>query len=227
MSSPALPRTSPAQLGTPPALGQLLLGLAGGALLIARGRFPDHARSAATVAGLALLGAAARRPLGDVVRSAGTQRRNAEVRLSFVIAQPVERVFNFCRDFENFPRFIGALRQVHDYGDGRSHWCASTPSGNTVEWNTVITKYVPNSVIGWQSVGASPVHSAGLIRVKPENGGTSLQVMLSYRVNDSRLADSVAALATPPREQQLERDIRRLVNYLERAGEEELATGGS
>jgi uncharacterized membrane protein len=86
---------------------------------------------------------------------------------------------------------------------------------------------VPNSVIGWQSVGASPVHSAGLIRVKPENGGTCLQVMLSYRVNDSRLADSVAALATPPREQQLERDIRRLANYLERAGEEELATGGS
>jgi uncharacterized membrane protein len=219
--------SSPAELGKPPALGQILLGLAGGALLVARRRFPDHARGAATVAGLALLGAAARRPMGDAVRRAGTRRRSAEIRLSFLIAQPVERVFGFCRDFENFPRFIDALRSVHDFGDGRSHWCASTPAGRTVEWDTVITKYVPNCVIGWQSVGSSAVRSSGLIRFKPETGGTCMQVVLSYQVTDSRFADSVAALATPPRAQQLERDILRLASYLERADDGALATSGT
>jgi uncharacterized membrane protein len=227
MSSSSAARSAPAELGTSPALGQILLGLAGGALLVAGRRFPHHARSAATVAGLALLGAATRRPVGNAVRAAGTRRRSAEVRLSFVIAQPVERVFGFCRDFENFPRFIGALREVRDYGDGRSHWCASTPAGKTVEWDTVITKYLPNSVIGWRSVGSSPVRTTGIIRVKPEEGGTRIQVVLSYHVSASRFADSVAALATPPQSQQLERDIHRMARYLEGAGDSELTVGAT
>lgn len=221
MSSPTPAKISSGSLGLPPALAQLLLGVAGGALLVARRRLPTHARAAATVAGLALLGAAARRPLGNAIRHAGARRRSAEVRLSFLIAQPVERVFAFCRDFENFPRFIGALREVRDYGDGRSHWCASTPAGKTVEWDTVVTKYVPNSVVGWQSVGTGPVRSTGLIRVKPENGGTCLQVVLTYHVGDSKFADSIAALATPTRTKRLERDILRLASYLESMAERE------
>jgi uncharacterized membrane protein len=223
MSSPRLIPVGTAELGTSPGFGHLLLAVAGGALLAARPSRPSHARTAVTLAGVALLGAAATRPFGNAVRIAGGKRRNADVRQSFMIAQPVERVFAFCRDFENFPRFIGSLREVRDYGDGRSHWCASTPAGKTVEWDAVITKYVTNSVIGWRTVGASPVRSSGLIRMKPEDGGTCLQVTVSYQVNDSRFADSLASLAAPSLEHQLERDICKLASYLERATESELA----
>jgi hypothetical protein len=48
-------------------------------------------------------------------------------------------------------------------------------------------------------------------------------VVHDYRVFDSRFADSVAALATPSRTRQLERDIRGLAHYLEHAGDEELS----
>jgi Predicted integral membrane protein len=140
------------------------------------------------------------------------------VRMSFTIAQPVERVFAFCSDFENFPLLVGALREVRDYGDGRSHWCGSTPSGRSVEWDTIVTKYVPNSVVGWQSVGRSSVKSSGVIRVRPEAGGTCLQIVLSYRVLDSRLRDSLAALVTRPLVEQLERDVARLGSYLKETG---------
>lgn len=225
MSSPRITHATTAEPGTSPALNHLFLAVAGGALLAIRPRFAGQARNAVTLAGYALLGAAARRPLGNAVRAAGGRRRNAEVRRSFIIAQPVERVFSFCRDFENFPRFIGALREVRDYGDGRSHWCASTPAGKTVEWDAVITKYVPNSVIGWHTVGASPVRSTGLIRMKPEDGGTCLQVAVSYHVTDSRFADSLAALAAPRLGTRLERDIGHLATYLERAGDAELTAG--
>jgi uncharacterized membrane protein len=225
MSSPRLIVTPTAELGTSPGFGHLLLAVAGSALLAARPREPGHTRTAVTVAGLALLGAAATRPVGDAVRIAGGRRRNADVRQSFIIAQPVERVFAFCRDFENFPRFVGSLREVRDFGDGRSHWCASTPAGKTVEWDAVVTKYVTNSVIGWRTVGASPVRSSGLIRMKPENGGTCLQVSVSYQVSDSGFADSLASLAAPSLERQLERDIGKLAGYLEHATESELAAG--
>ena len=127
------------------------------------------------------------------MRVAGGRRRNAEVRQSFIIAQPVERVFAFCRDFENFPRIIGSLREVHDYGDGRSHWCASTPTGQDGRVGCGHHQVrARNSVIGWRTVGAAPVRSSGLIRMKPEDGGTCLQVTVSYQVNESCFADSLA-----------------------------------
>ena len=205
----------------------LAMGVAGGALLAARDRVPRATRGIATIAGVTLLGLAAYPALAALIRRAGGRRRAAEIRMSFVIGQPVERVFAFCRDFENYPRFIGALRSVEDYGDGRSRWCASTPSGGTIEWNTITTKYVPNSVIAWQTVAGSPVHATGVLRFTPENGRTCLQVSISYELlGDSEMRDALAALVTPPRRAQLEADLRKFASYLETVPDAELAAYG-
>jgi uncharacterized membrane protein len=118
------------------------------------------------------------------------------------------------RDFENFPCIIGALRQVRDYGDGRSHWCASTPAGGTLEWDTVTTKYVPHRVIAWQSVAGSPVTMSGMVRLTPEESHTCLRLELDYQVRSGGLVDALVALTTPRRDAELERDIRRLSTYL-------------
>jgi uncharacterized membrane protein len=193
----------------------LLLGLAGGALFGARRRLPPEARVAATIGGLALIGAAAHRPLSEAVRRAGTRRRAGSLAISFVVAHPVEVVFGFCRDFENFPLFVGALREVRDYGDGRSHWCASTPSGGEIEWDTVTTKYVPNRVIAWTSAAGSPIETSARIRFVPEGANTCVKVDATWQVRDGSLADAVAALATPQRTADLEADILRLGPYLD------------
>jgi len=211
MSASILPASAPRTL---PPLSAFVLAVLGGALVARSDRYHRHARAAATISGLALIGAAARGPLLDTVRRAGTERRSARLRMSLVVAQPVEVVFAFVRDFENFPCVIGALRQVRDYGDGRSHWCASTPSGGTLEWDTVTTKYVPNRVIAWQSVPASPVTMHGLVRFIPEEAHTCLRLELDYQVRTSGLADALVALTTPTRGAELERDIKRLSTYL-------------
>jgi uncharacterized membrane protein len=192
----------------------VLLAMLGGALVARSDRYHRNARAAATVGGLALIGAAARGPLLESIRRTGTERRSARLNLSLIVAQPVEVVFAFVRDFENFPCIIGALRQVRDYGDGRSHWCASTPSGGTLEWDTVTTKYVPNRVIAWQSAPGSPVQMHGLIRFVPEDSRTCLKLELDYRVQTGGLAVALVALTTPTRRAELERDIRRLSTYL-------------
>lgn len=204
----------------------LLLGVAGGLVFGARKRLPEHTQPAATIAGLALLGAAAQPSLIDALRRAGTRRRCADVRFSFVIARPVELVFNFMRDFENFPRFISQLREVRDYGDGRSHWCATSPAGSQIEWDTITTKYVPNRVIGWESVGSSRIRTAGLFRFKPERGRTCVEVHVSYQILQGELPDAFAALTTPSRAHQLADDIRRVAHFLEAAPREELEVLG-
>jgi uncharacterized membrane protein len=172
------------------------------------------ARRLAVVAGLALIGAAAHRPLTDIIRRAGTRRRGSDLRFSFLVDRPVEQVFAFCADFENFPRFIGALRDVRDSGDGRSHWIASSPSGGTIEWDAVTTKYLTNSVLAWRSVGGSPVETVGLMRFSPERGGTCVRVSASYHVVDGDLTDAIAALLTPKRTADLEANIRSFENHL-------------
>src|SRR4051812_14625693 len=122
--------STPANHTTP--LPTLILGAAGGALVGGRPR-RSTARTLAAIAGLALVGIAAREPVAEALRRAGTRRRSVRVRLSFVVPRPVAEVFRFCSDFENFPKFIRALRAVEDFGDGRSHWVGSTPTGGTLE----------------------------------------------------------------------------------------------
>jgi uncharacterized membrane protein len=191
------------------------MAFAGGLLIGRRDDLSPRARAAATIGGLALIGVAAREAVMMSVRLAGSHRRAADVHMSIVVSHPVEVVFRFVRDFENFPCIIGALRHVSDHGDGRSHWSASTPRGGTLEWDTETTKYVPNSVIAWRSVVGSPVRMEGLIRLLPEGSSTCLKLAIDYEVVDGGFVDSLVALTTTSRQQEIERDIARLSTYLD------------
>ena len=186
MTTPVDHRQSP--------FSSLMLGAAGGALVGGRPR-RSTAGALATLAGLALVGIAARGAARrDALRRAGTRRRSVRLRLSFVVPHPVSEVFRFCSDFENFPRFIRALRAVQDFGDGRSHWVAiRRPPADTLEWDAQTTKFVTNRVIAWQSTPRSRVRMDGTIRFVPERDGeTCVKVALDYSVPTDRIADAVA-----------------------------------
>lgn len=216
------PSTKVAPAARKGGITNLLLGIAAGAVIGARRRLPEEAQTAATVAGLALLGAAAQGPVLDALRRAGTRRRCADVKFSFVVGRPVEVVFNYLRDFENFPRFITGLREVRDYGDGRSHWCAVSPAGSTVEWDTITTKYVPNRVVAWESVGSPRIRTAGLLRFRPEGNRTCVEVRASYQILQGDLPDALAALTNSSRAEQLAQDIRGIALFLESTSVAEL-----
>jgi len=196
-------------------LPSLLLGMAGGALVGSRPR-RSTVGALAAVTGLVLVGLAARQPVSAALQRAGTRRRSVRLRMSFVVPHPVSEVFRFCSDFENFPKFVRALRAVEDFGDGRSHWIGSTPSGGTLEWDALTTKFVTNRVIAWQNTPRSPVRMNGTIRFVPERTGeTCVKVALDYSAPTDRIADAVAALATRTLSRELESDIRRLGERLD------------
>jgi len=212
---PALVPTPDFSTLTGSSVTALLAALGGGILLGARPRENGRARPIATLAGLALLGVAMHRPLAHALRAAGTKRRSGAVRFSFIVNRPVEEVFRYCADFENFPRVIGALREVRDTGDGRSHWCATTPSGGEIEWDAVTTKFVTNSVIGWRNAVNAPLATTGVLRFSPEDESTCIRVAIDYRVFESGMTDALAALIKPRRSRELEADIRKLERRLE------------
>lgn len=170
-----------------------------------------------------LLGIATHRPLADALRRAGSRRRSGSLRFSFIVDRPVEQVFAFCANFENFPRFIDSLREVRDTGDGRSHWCAETPAGGTLEWDAVTTKFVTNSVIAWRNVRGSSVVTTGTLRFSPEEGRTCVRVAIDYAVPMATWSDTFVALAVPRVARRIERDIRNVEDHLERIASAETA----
>lgn len=129
------------------------------------------------------------------VRRAGAANRAVNMRMTVVVERPVAEVFEFCRDFENFPKLVDGLVAVHDSQDGRSHWVVRAPTGYTIEWDATVTKYVPNTVIGWTSVPGAPVEATGLMRFFPlSKSETRVDVALTYLPCHTSLADAFSAL---------------------------------
>lgn len=129
------------------------------------------------------------------VRKTGAARRAVDLRMTLIIERPLNEVFEFCRDFENFPRMVDVLLSVEDFQDGRSHWAVRSPTGQTIEWDATVTKYVPNSVIAWQSVVGSLVEASGMMRFAPLSPKeTRLDIALTYLPQQTDLSEAMRAL---------------------------------
>jgi len=184
-------------------------------VLLGYGGSSRSQRVASRLLGAALLGAAFAPALTRRLLRLGAARRHVHLRKTIEIDRPVHYVFEFCRDFENFPRVVQSLHKVVDYQDGRSRWEVTTPRGEVIAWDAEVTKYVPNVVLGWRSIPGSIVKCNGLIRFSPTaRGGTRLQIEVNYDPRHTDLGDAVRALLNAPRTEQLEADLARANFYL-------------
>ena len=159
------------------------------------------------------------------LRRTGAARRMVDVKMTVVVERPIHDVFEFCRDFANFPEIMDTLLSVEDTQDGRSHWAVRSPSGHTVEWDATVTKYVPNSVIAWQSVPGSPVKASGLMRFAPLSGTeTRVDVSVTYHPLRTDLADAIRAMMTPRNSERLRSDVVQVSQELARPKTPAIAT---
>jgi len=200
---------------SPKALVRFAAAGLGGALL---GFTAEHRRGRIVLRllGLGLIGFAAQPILEDRVRRVGERRRSIAFHAVLDIQRPVTDIFAFLKDFENFPRVIGGLESVIDYQDGRSRWQIYTPSGHTLSWNAVVTKYVPNSVIAWESVPGSAVETTGLVRFTALSPRwTRLELSMTYRPTHTGLDDAVHSLFGPRATKRFRADLDHARFYLE------------
>ena len=199
-------------------LGGTLLGIAS----VKRGNTATLAR----LAGAALLFASFAPTFTRKLLRAGAARRRFHLHTALDLDRPVREVFEFCRDFENFPRVVQSLHAVTDYQDGRSHWEVMSPAGELLAWDAQVTKYVPNVVIGWRSIPGAIVDCNGLIRFSPnESGGTHVEIEISYDPRHTGITDAVRALFDVSRKDQLEADLARANFYLTTQPRQHLALG--
>ena len=187
-----------------------LAAVAGSAALVSwRGQDP-RATGLARALGAACLALAAWPLVEASVRLAGDRKRHLDVHSSVEIGRSIADVFDFFKNLENLPHVIRAVTAVYDALDGRSHWVVRSPGGVALEWDAVTTKYVPRSVIAFESEPGSPVEVSTTLRfVSLAPDRTRLDADVSYRAPRAELSDAIRALL-------LRRPTRRMQLHLER-----------
>lgn len=149
------------------------------------------------------------------IRRAGAARRSVDLRMTIVLERPIADVFEFCRDFANFPEFVDVLLSVEDSQDGRSHWAVRSPLGEAIQWDAVVIKYVPSSVIAWESVPGSEVEARGSMRFAPLSPTeTRVDVTLTYHPTHTGLREALKALVRPTNNARLRSELVKASNEI-------------
>lgn len=203
-----------AQRNWPPA-AQLLAGAGGSAVLGYGMKRGGMLGTGAALLGLGLLARGVsnmelRRLLG---LSAG--RRAVDIQKTLHIAAPLERVFEFWSNYQNFPYFMSHVDEVRDLGDDRSHWVARGPAGLPVEWDALLTEYVPNEVLAWKSIAGSALKHAGRVRFTPDGTGTRVHIKMSYNPPAGVLGHALASLLGQDLKSLMDKDLLSVKTLLE------------
>ena len=142
---------------------------------------------------------------------------NILTKRSITVGKPVEEVYAFWRNFENFPQFMRHLVSVTDIGGNRSHWVAKGPAGREFQWEAVITEERENELISWKSTEGADVSNRGTVSFRPAPGGrgTEVRVELQYDPPGGKLGSKVAMLWREEPGQQVADDLRHFKQVME------------
>ncbi len=180
--------------------------------LTRRGKLATMLRTVGT--GL-VVGAVRRGKLGLTGVTPLDRRRAVDIQKTLYIDAPLEQVYAFWSNYENFPLFMSHVRHVDDLGGGRSRWSVSGPGGLPIEWSAVLTQQIPEEVIAWRSEAGSMLENAGIIRFSPAGIGTRVNLRFCYHPPAGGAGQAVAELLGSDPRAKLNEDLGRMKSLLE------------
>jgi uncharacterized membrane protein len=139
------------------------------------------------------------------------------VKKSIIINKTPEELYQFWHNFENLPTFMKHLESVRVTGEGRSHWVAKAPAGESVEWDAEVTEDRPNELIAWRSLEGADVDNSGSVRFEgaPGNRGTIVKVDIEYNPPGGVIGKTVAKLFGEEPGQQVYDDLHCFKQVME------------
>ena len=193
-----------------------LTTVAGGALALFGAQRRGTAGTAASIAGLALAArGATNKPLKRVTGTGGG-RKAVNVQKTINIDAPLDQVFAFCTDYQNWPRFMTNVQEVREEQPGVQHWKVEGPAGKNVEWDAEITRFIPRELVSWKTVDGAAVRHAGVMRFEEnEDGSTRVQVRMSYNPPAGTAGHALARLFGADPKRQMDEDLARLKTTIE------------
>jgi uncharacterized membrane protein len=195
---------------------RVLAGMAGGSMALYGITRRSIGGSVMGAAGLALFARAAANEELARLFGLGARRGTIELKKTLTIDAPVDQVFALWANYQNFPYFMSNVREVTKIDDQRSHWRVAGPAGIVTEWDAVLTSYVPNHLLAWETDPASAVQHAGEVRFRPNpDETTSVDITLSYRPVAGRVGHMAAALFGVDPKQEMDADLLRMKTFIE------------
>ncbi len=135
---------------------------------------------------------------------------------SIEVEAPVEDIFRYWSNFENFPRFMSNIEEVRMTAQDTSHWRVKGPLGKSVEFDAKTTEMDPNRGIGWNTVEGD-VMTSGEIRFEETSPGrTRVEVTMNYaNPPGGAVGEKVANILSNP-ERNLTEDLGNFASIVER-----------
>src|SRR5439155_220983 len=78
-------------------------------------------------------------------------RRAIRFQKTITVHAPVEQVFEFWSNPENFAKIMEHVQEVKRTGENRFLWTVSGPAGSSISWTSRITQSTPNETLVWRS----------------------------------------------------------------------------
>ncbi|TVR76157.1 MAG: SRPBCC family protein [Sphaerobacteraceae bacterium] len=140
------------------------------------------------------------------------------VEKSIEVNAPVSTVYNQWTQFEEFPKFMDGVREVHQIDDTRMVWHANI-AGQDESWEAEVTEQIPDKRVAWRNKTGAV--NAGVVTFHHIDEDKA-RVMLQMDYEPESIVESVGdKLGFMSR--RVEGDLERFKELVESRGEE---TGG-
>jgi uncharacterized membrane protein len=194
---------------------RLAAGALGSGLLAASFRARAGACALLGLAGTTLVARAATNQSLRAMLGIADSSQGIVVQKTINVDAPVEEVFAFWTDYQNFPRFMHNVREVH-VRDDVSHWVVAGPAGVPVQWNAKLVEVEANRLLRWRSIFGSSVKHEGCVRFEPNGaGGTRVTVRLRYLPPGGAFGHAVATVFGADPKSEMDADLMRMKSMIE------------
>jgi uncharacterized membrane protein len=138
------------------------------------------------------------------------------VQESIEVQAPLEDIFSYWSNFENFSNFMQNVEEVRMTGQDTSHWSVKGPLGKSVEFDAKTTEMDPNRGIGWNTVEGEVMTSGEARFEEVSPGRTRIDVTMNYADPPGGKIGEVAANAISNPERSLREDLENFARIVER-----------
>jgi carbon monoxide dehydrogenase subunit G len=136
-----------------------------------------------------------------------------KVEQSITVDVPVSTAYGQWTQFEDFPHFMGGVKEVRQLDDRRLHWVAEI-AGVRREWEASVLEQVPDQKVAWAATSGAT--NAGAVRFEPA-GATSTVVHLTLEYEPEGLVEQAGdKLGIVQR--QVKSDLERFKKLIEDQG---------
>jgi uncharacterized membrane protein len=147
----------------------------------------------------------------------GRAGKDALVSRTVTVNRPRQELYDFWRDFTNFPQFMDNIRQVEKLDEKRSRWVIEAPAGTSIEFVSRITEEEPGRLIAWQSEEDATVRNSGRIEFldAAPGRGTMVRATIAYDPPGGTAGRLIAKVLQREPNVQARRDLRRFKQLME------------